>query len=350
MRSMILAAAVAATSTWAFTAQDQDSRADAGLVRVQDGSAGDLGDLFGARDEPRSARSWDDKRSWDQRLTDLDFDARMQGFEALVSESRGDPGAPAILQDWIEQEGSGELGWTYRLVLRDLARSPARAPEAQRPFGLQPFAGLDAFDRGVDSWLREFLQGADPFGGLPQRGSRQSQSLRMEQGPDGVRVFIDEDVDGKSELREYEADSLEELLEANPELRDRIRMQDRLQTGGLDDVNQLLERLRSEFGHSELPRQRHPVRTDILGVMVREDAQEGSKGLRVESVVPGTIAAELGVRAGEQLLRLGGQELQSSADIAGVLRSRKGGASLTLESIGADGERHRRTWTPPTGG
>lgn len=341
MRSMILAAAVAATSTWAFTAQDDDSRADAGLVRVQDGSAGNLGDLFGARDEPRSARSWDDKRSWDQRLTDLDFDARMQGFEALVSESRGDPGAPAILQDWIEQEGSGELGWTYRLVLRDLTRSPARAPRVQHslhPFGLQPFPGFDALD--------ELFQGTDPFGGLRLHGSGQSQSLRMEQGPDGIRVFVDEDVDGKSEIREYEADSLEELLEANPELRDRIRMQDRLQSGGLDDVNQLLERLRSEFGHSELPRQRHPVRTDILGVMVREGAEDGSKGLRVESVVPGTIAAELGVRAGEQLLRLGGQELQSSADIAGVLRSRKGGASLTLESIGADGERHTRIWTP----
>jgi len=60
-------------------------------------------------------------------------------------------------------------------------------------------------------------------GGSPLRSYSSSSSMSIENTPAGVRVEITEDTGDGPNTRVYEAPSMEALLEANPELKGRVR-------------------------------------------------------------------------------------------------------------------------------
>jgi len=189
-----------------------------------------------------------------------------------------------------------------------------------------------------------------------------SESFRMESGPDGVRIEVKTDDDGDETQQVYEGESLDELLEAHPELRERID----LGSPGpgflgprLLDLDDLLGRLRLRDGFGwprlSLPHEQVSQRPDRLGVLVREagsfstsfDAVPDGVGLLVDRVLPGSLAQHLGVTAGDVLIELDGTALRRTSDVADVLARRALDAELELIRVDAKGEKRTTTWTPP---
>ncbi|MFQ5506106.1 MAG: HEAT repeat domain-containing protein [Planctomycetota bacterium] len=56
----------------------------------------------------------------------------------------------------------------------------------------------------------------------PGKGQKSSQSTKVQVTPDGVRVEIEDEQDGRKNKKTYEGSDMESLLRAHPELRDRI--------------------------------------------------------------------------------------------------------------------------------
>jgi membrane-associated protease RseP (regulator of RpoE activity) len=175
----------------------------------------------------------------------------------------------------------------------------------------------------------------------------------MESGPDGVRGEVEEqDEDGNTQKRTYEAETLDELLELHPELRGRLQAGSPGAGWGAD-VRELFDRLRERRGAA--PFGSVAVPTDKLGILMRAPGSFRSSvpgldedtGLFVERVLPGTLAAELGIRAGDVLTHLDGRALSSAEDVQAALSARRAGDRLTAEVVDARGERRTLSWRPP---
>ncbi|MCP3919791.1 MAG: PDZ domain-containing protein [bacterium] len=304
-----------------------------------------------------------DRDAWRRDLSDDNLDAREEAFERLVRRHAGDADAENALRDWAE--GGGELAWTARLALRALREEreePGRGRLRTRALLPDPFG--DRGGHGRLTPLEEWMRGADPFGGHDQLrelldsfgqgsifgapGTRtqgqsrgQSRGFQLQVGPNGVRVERSEEVDGELERKVYEAESLEQLLEKHPELRDAIGAVPRDPFG---DLSKRVQRLR--------PLAELSTRTDVLGVMMLEPSAEelrslsADAGLRVDSTLPGTIAQELGLRRGDVLLELNGRRLLSGSDVREALAERGADQPVELKLIDADGERRTLTWRP----
>lgn len=338
-----------------------------GLVKVDRGSA-KAGDAVG---EGRAAF---DGEAWQAELTDPSLERREASYERLLVAAARDPQARAALEDWASDEARPDLAWTARLALRELDRAPrggrqrsgsAAPPSAGRFFAprapgrafaqpIDPFGdAFGGFDFGAfEDRLHELL--SEPSFGLqwaPGDGTTRGESFQLEQGPDGVRVEIGTDVDGRRETRTYEGESLEKLLEANPELRDRIGSV-HVDTGSTRDaIDRMLDDLRSG---NAVPGHTGKVRTDVLGVMMREAADREESlpgvpdgvGLLVERIVPKTIAEVLGVRRGDVLVDLNGSELRTGADVSRVLGERAPDQAVELTLVDGQGERRTLVWKP----
>jgi hypothetical protein len=293
-----LPAALGAVAAGALWAQQQQ-----GLVKIAPRA--------GAQDLALEVAASD----WRERLTQDDLDLREQAFDALVGEAARDPALRARLEQWAGEDDGG-LAWTSRLALRQLERRAAGPG----------WMTLDLHD-GMHSFLPDVFQPLDldqlqPFQLQPQRaplgGGAQPQveskaeSFSLEQGPDGVKAKVTRDQDGESVTQEYEAESLEELLEAHPELGEHLAGAGALPFGGMG-LRGALPRLQLDprvfgLGQGLAPdpsggAAAGPVRTDVLGVFVhpltdeeraRRGFQDVEGGLVVERSVPGTIAAGSG--------------------------------------------------------
>lgn len=91
----------------------------------------------------------------------------------------------------------------------------------------------------------------------------------------------------------------------------------------------------------------NPIR---LGIVVDNTAFDVSKGLPIQSVVPGSTAAQLGVQVGDLLASVNGEAITSDADVLRVLGTLSVGAAITLE-VQRAGERKSLSGTvvnPPT--
>src|SRR4029079_17005763 len=55
-----------------------------------------------------------------------------------------------------------------------------------------------------------------------------------------------------------------------------------------------------------------------------------SAGMRINRVVPGSNAEQMGVKAGDVLLRLNDQSVAASSDVAGALEDTPPGSKITL--------------------
>lgn len=358
------------TAGLAFATHAQDGAAPPAaeaspLAPVEDARADALRPVDDAPDgRVQPLRPTFDAATWKAELSQPDFEARRRAMRDLAREARNSAGARAALEEWAASEDAC-LAWTAWLTLEE-ARDAGRA----RP--LSPFGGAPFGTRGADPFDRWFGGGAfgglDPFGGDPfevrdlMRDLRESldrmpgasgsgRGLSIESGPDGVRVERRTIEDGEEVIETFEAESMEELLELHPELRDEMSMRP-LSPG--EDARSLLDRLQRELGVPDAALSPGEVRTDVLGVMMREagawqgrvDGLEPGTGLLVQNVLPGTIAEAVGLRAGDVVATLNGVLLRTAEDVREVLAARAADAPITVEWFDRSGARRSRTWTP----
>lgn len=327
-----------------------------------------------------------DAELWKLRLSEPNLADRLVQYESLVALARQDPHARAALETWT-QDSDPELAWTATLALREVRAAGAAGPRGGLDRGL-PHSGFGASDpfgelERMEQRLNEMLQG---FGGglggqnlqglqLPPGVHSQSQGYQLEQGPNGVKVTVTELVDGDEQVTTYEGESLEQLLEQHPELRDRVSAGaldpltgdafDRFFQGGAGTLRGLdfhgnpgpgpnsgpgLQRVPSPapLGGQRLPGSVGAVPTDRLGVYVENPRAPGvDPGLRVVEVIPGSLAEALRVRAGDLLIELDGTQLFSTDDIAAALAARNATNEVRLRIADRTGSERLLTWTPP---
>jgi hypothetical protein len=330
-------------------------------------------DAHPAKPEPLAPRADEsagsfDAAGWKVRLRSPDLGERMASFEALLRAGQLDAGARRALEAWAADERDLELCWNARLLLRELENMRA-LPAPRRPGGLgdvfaDPFRGLrpqGSLDALFDELRREvegLRQGLRvPHGGLrglPQGLFQSSKGLRLEQTPDGVKVEIEQDVDGRQEKRTYEADSLEELLQAHPELREHISPWPQASRPGRQFPRSFWGDLFGGGAETDdfstwpplpAPAPQATPRTDRLGVQVREPLA-GARGLEVFEVLPGSLGEALGLRPGDVLLTLQGSALHSVEEVRRILSARQQEEPVVLEVRSADGRTSTLTWRP----
>ncbi len=256
--------------------------------------------------------------TWRERLTEEDLDRRELAFDEVVISVRSDRALRGALERWAK--GTDDLAWTSRLVLKAVSSTDTDFPWA-------PFFNDDNFG-GWHGFPGRFLSDNDFFPDdllqtPPQRGwqgqKTEGQSVKVEVGPDGVRVELNElQPDGSSERLVYEAESLDELLELHPELKDRMDLVPPLslstpRLGRADSFRNLLQLdPRKAF---TVPQARAPwdsaARRDVLGVYLAED----EKTLTIDTVVPGSYAQAMGLTPGQELLEVNGQVVSNVQDV-----------------------------------
>src|SRR5688572_2779048 len=192
--------------------------------------------LRGAPVQPQPAQAID-AESWKAQLAEQDLDLREQAFERAVRAARQQPQLREALERWAGDSRAPDLAWTSRLILRE-AQSAAARPFAgawsspnsawglagQPQFDLQDLFGqMEDLNGNLDQLFQELEDGQGiPI--QPQGGSSRSESLQLRSGPGGVECDVTTDVDGEKVTETFQADSLEQLLEQHPELRDKIQV------------------------------------------------------------------------------------------------------------------------------
>ncbi|MCB9915095.1 MAG: PDZ domain-containing protein [Planctomycetes bacterium] len=297
-----------------------------------------------------------------------DLGARMEAYDRLLAEARKNPAVRDGVRAWADDASRRELAWTAQLMLRELDAAPAHGgllgqlDDPFSGFGLgAPGAGGPALQdlmQRHDELMRRFddLMGGVPqldlqhLQGLPQGGgSSSSESFSLQQGPDGVKLELKEDVDGQEQVKTYEAESMEALLDAHPELKDKIGgggFQLRLGAPQGFDPRDFDSPFGGLFGDAP--------RTDRLGVQVLDSTHftravaglDAGVGLEVVSVLPGSLGEALGLEVGDVVTTVNGRTVHGVADVKAALAARADGATVTVESIGLDGQTRTRTWTP----
>jgi hypothetical protein len=361
--------------------------------------------------------------AWRERLAHADLERRERAFERLVERAGRDPRAREALEEWAR--GSDETAWTARLALRELGQRAGGLRElGQRELGQRERelgagqaeaqdgrAGLqrqrehaarerdealrfsEEFLRAQGEHERAFEELRERMRELEERMARgvfprwpelerlelgpgraqpapgahtRSKQYSLQVGPDGARLEVEEDVDGKRETRTYSGESLEEILEANPELRDVVRVPRSDRFGRAWRLLQPLQPVQPVPPVQSDERWERPalplmpgsprgLRTDVLGVMVGapdEDARERAglaegEGLAIESVLPGTIADALGIEPGDVLVTINGRVVHGRDDVAAALQERKAGEDVRVEVVGEEGRRRTLTWKEP---
>lgn len=330
-----------------------------------------------AAQAPDQRTSADALDAWRTRLTERDLALRERHFEQLIADARKDVELRAALEDWAADDAAGELAWTARLALRELEASPLGWLGAR---GMPQDASGFEFDAPFDprAWIEALEQRHGALGlGLGQpispltpgsTTSESAESFSLSVGPDGVKCEVTRKVDGHEETQEYTAESIDALLDAHPQLRDKLRV------GGLSlgadlhgqlDLGQNLEALQRGFSLRLGPRRRaqgwidplrnSEVRTDILGVVV-EPLASGEKagdapagvGVRIERVEPDTIAGSMGLQRGQVLIELNGAPIKSRDDITAEIVKRAADGALEAVVIDRWGQRRTHTWKPDT--
>ncbi|MDP6520945.1 MAG: PDZ domain-containing protein [Planctomycetota bacterium] len=342
----------------------------------------------GSLDDARKTRRT--PQEWRACLMEQDLTIRERSFADLRATARAAGEASALwtaLESWTRPaadaaDGERELAWTARLLLGELRRCCASCghdgsgqrrglPQWFEGSGADPFAELreqmqrlhgmrgnlgshgspeDYAKHGQRPGIPGELGAADggQLGEDARPPSSSGHGLQLEVGPGGVRVRLQQIDDGQSSERVFEAPSLEELLQAHPELRGRLGggpgqwSRDVFRLGFSDDG------LAPTPGSEQTPER--PLRVDILGVLVQRVSEESPgleddrRGLVVDRVVKGTIAAVIGLRRGDRLLTINGEALERAADVTRLLAARPPGGELRVVWFDSRERRCERTW------
>ena len=295
---------------------------------------------------------------WAARLSEPDQDLRMAAYEAVTEAAQGRPEVFRALQAWAKDEGRGELAWTARMALREIEQKQKQRQEREPwGFGNSDLEGLSDESFGLshsqferifmekfDQMHRRMAQGLSP-GTAPGEGVV-PRVFRLNFGPEGwslnTRSFgADGDVH-----QHWEAESIEALLGAHPELEEEFPVLGDLRLRfGLPGVNSV----------PVIPPSDEGPRTDVLGVECRPltssevaamELLVEQRGLLVARTVPGSIADELGVRRGDILLVLNDAVLGAPSDITDALARRAAGDPIHLKLIDTQGQDRSLGWAP----
>jgi hypothetical protein len=364
------------------TAQAQGTPTDTAhgrMARVQSG---------GDDDADSKGQSFD-AEAWRKRLKQADLDARQRDFDALVKRARREKNVREAIDRWAHDSSDGDLAWTSRLLQREVEaqrkRSTARANDVPSGRANDPFANgggtpeWDDFQNRFNELQKKFGGMDSQFGRLQDElermlreqpqfhwttpggggGSSTAKSFTLQVGPDGVTCRVRENVDGKEQTKEYEAESMESLLDAHPELRDQIGI-----AGNGFGWNGPLFHGGQGFTWGDGTSRDNPNRlgrpltgappTDTLGVEFSKLAPEELKalnleperGLHVERVVPGSIAQILGIRRGDLLIEMNGVPLYGRDEVSKLLHERTPDAEVVVVLIDGKGQRRTLTWKP----
>ncbi|MDF1839649.1 MAG: PDZ domain-containing protein [Planctomycetota bacterium] len=275
-----------------------------------------------------------DTRNWLRDLMQSDLDQRELAFDRLVDEASTNQ----ELADWIAAtaKGSGDLAWTTRLAQKQLHGNAS--PPHQRalpfvdPFGRNPMFGdpwaeLDRMFSGPGMSLEDIMHWHQAPGSPGLQSQSTSESLSVQSGPEGIKVEIRNTENGSEDVRVYEADSMEHLLEQYPELEGKVGASS--QTLDLGDLFQ--------SPMTRFPRLQHTPAKKLLGVYL-ENRDLINGRLRVTQVQPHSLAHHLGIKAGDELLTLDGKPLGTRDDIASGLQNHSQGTPLKVRVLGTDGE------------
>lgn len=314
-----------------------------------------------------------DAAEWATRLGDKDLGQRMAAYDELSRRAAHDPRAYEQVRAWAAHTANTELSWTSQLLLRELDSDPFTSLRRGRPFGSGLFGGGDPFER-MQEWMDQLHHGGSfglrqpgqPFGSpipglsLGPGGSMQSKSFGMQLGPDGVSVEVEEYVNGEKRTRTYEAESLEALLEAHPDLEGKIGGGGTFSWGGADRG-----RTYQPFGGSALDpdgedqgglRRLQPLRPslDRLGVRMMLPANRTQEyagvaddtGLQVMDVLPGSLADFVGIQDGDLVIEIEGQAIRSAEDVQAALSKASLDERIEVLCVTPDGKRRVRAWEP----
>ncbi len=330
-----------------------------------------------------------DADGWKAQLRQRDLEAREHAFERLIEETRGNDAAQKQLEAWSQDDSNPDLAWTSRMALRELrVQSGSNSWTPRRPSlgSAQPWNDLrsrmdDLQNQfgGLDSMFEDLQRQMDhTFQGLPGPGrfapsqpgqqggfsNSESKSYSMQVDPDGVKVEVSQDVNGKKETQTFTAKTLDELYAAHPELRDQLGVHVGVQTGpqtmphfglnggGVDPFGGARGLNRDDQDRPAIPLQPGAMRTDLLGVQIsipsaddRTQAKvDDGVGLKVENVQPGTIASKIGVQRGDLVVDVNGHSIQSVDDVRDTLRSRKDGEDVAVTVVDENGQKRVLTW------
>ena len=287
----------------------------------------------------------------------------LAGLATLVP-AQGDPDTGRAARDQeirelkkaLEELRNQERALRQRIA--DLERQDG-APLRRRLPGLDPDrdlpAGPDVLDRDVEAWheqmearMREWQRRTNErfrrafpdfpdFRALPRGlgAGGTGRSMKVESGPDGVRAEVRErGEDGKWQTRTYEAESLEELKKAHPEVFKGVNL--RLDFGSGFDFD-----LR---GGLRPPRDDLPVPEPGPRLGVRVRVSEEQDGLIVEEVLAGSLAAQIGVAEKDVILEVNDVVIGDIGDVARGLRE---GAGKVAVKILRDGKERVLAGTTP---
>jgi hypothetical protein len=269
---------------------------------------------------------------WRERLSQRDLNAREQSYAELLELARKDARIADEVRAW--SRGQDELAWSARLLLRELDRRGARG--ALRTFRTDGWGDMQErmHERMQDlqqrmERLREEVE--RDFGRAFEREgpmTRQQRQVETRQDPNGARVEVRTRTgNGPEEVKVYEGRTLDEIYQAHPEL---------------EAENALKDQLAPPSRMPMVPDRRvlQPMQQrSVLGVM----CQPKDGGLQIEEVVDGSIAAQVGLRAGDVLLELNGTPVPSREEVARVLQDRRPGEDLVIVIQDANGKRRTLT-------
>jgi hypothetical protein len=269
---------------------------------------------------------------WRERLSQRDLNAREQSYAELLELARKDARIADEVRAW--SRGQDELAWSARLLLRELDRRGARG--ALRTFRTDGWGDMQErmHERMQDlqqrmERLREDVE--RDFGRAFEREgpmTRQQRQVETRQDPNGARVEVRTRTgNGPEEVKVYEGRTLDEIYQAHPEL---------------EAENALKDQLAPPSRMPMVPDRRvlQPMQQrSVLGVM----CQPKDGGLQIEEVVDGSIAAQVGLRAGDVLLELNGTPVPSREEVARVLQDRRPGEDLVIVIQDANGKRRTLT-------
>ena len=293
---------------------------------------------------------------WAARLSESDQDLRMAAYEAVTEAGRDRPEVFRALQSWAKDKSRGELAWTARMALREIEQAQKQEREPWG-FGNSDLEGLRDESLGLsqvqserillekfDELQRRMAQGLS-LGAAPGEGLV-PRVFRLDFGPEGWRLNTRSFGADGGVHQHWEAESIEALLSAHPELEEEFPV-----LGGL--------RLRfgtpGVMGAPLIPPVDEGPRTDVLGVECRPltsneaaamELKKEDRGLLVARTVPGSIADELGVRRGDILMGLNGTTLGAPRDITDALAQRAHEDSIHLHLIDTQGQDRSLVWSP----
>ncbi len=304
---------------------------------------------------------------WREQLAASDLDLREAAFDRCVKAARRDTNLRAEVQHWARDSTTApELAWTARLVLRELG-APLRGFDTHSPWTFEFDPGFGGVD--PQQWIEDQQRHWDALlGRVPEPNAQDTssnfESFALEQSEGGVTCKVTRRQDGRDVTEEYSAASLEELLQAHPELREHIGADASPHFGGLRALRGFsLDGFGPFEGWNLDPPAAAPrasdevVRTDVLGVLVQsltvEEARalglESGLGLRIERVEDGTIARHLGLQRNQVLIEINHVPIRTREDITAQIRARAANGELEVIVVDRWGQKRARTWKPDSG-